>query len=778
MCSAVQRQAARTTTAAPTKNSKQIHPLKKALRSVIFTEIRTVARNNAVHKADNRNQYNNSMGTTPAEQQAHRSDQSSSVQALLHEANTLFASDKAAALARAESALQQAQQHGDSRSEAEAHSMIAKVHGRQSNFAEAIKHYHTALALSELLSNCSLQVELWRALAGCYRMSGQYREALLCVRQGMALWREDTADTVHAADFAVESAIVYTLIGDITTALEYYHTALEAAEPLGNQNRIGRIHAYMGNLYNSCQDYSTALQHFLKSMEIAERTGDKLTLQVALQGIGTVYYGIDDYTKALDYHIRGLSLCREIGTRLGEAHSYSNIGATHFMLRNYPDALKYYLQALHGFRSIGDKPGESRALHNLGLFYDKVGDPDSARIHYTAAYEHAVLANDKEAQASNLYSLGKSAFHAGDTSEAYRYWTRCYEVFRGLELNGNILHRDFQLLLERLAELHAHNGDSAQARRYRTRLNTIRTQYNYEQRNREIRTAAQQHELRSIVAAKNTVPPGALTAADLLRRAQQVDKAAQVPALPTVVVSTFGRFTVRIDNRELTGDNWKRKKTRDVFKVLLLHYRRPVAAEQLMETIWGSAEKTVRNQLWNAISAIRQALEPGIEKKMPSSFLHIEDGCYRLDFGSNSTIDFIEFRTHLAAATAAASAQRTELLTSAIELYTGEFLKEDILEEWTSYERESLREAYIHALMELAAAAVDTGQPDAALRYARKAIEADKLYEEAYELILTTLVDQDQEAEARKVLDQCKKVFIKELGTPPPQRLEALLESA
>lgn len=171
-------------------------------------------------------------------------------------------------------------------------------------------------------------------------------------------------------------------------------------------------------------------------------------------------------------------------------------------------------------------------------------------------------------------------------------------------------------------------------------------------------------------------------------------------------VSTLGSFCVERGGTEISMEEWKRKKARDVFKYLVTRHRRSVSVDEIVMHVWGEDVDVERclPTLQNAVSAIRTALEPGIKPRQTSRYIQFRDGSYTLDLGPDSVVDLHDYT---ARATAAISIidphQRLEELGRVADLYTGDFLPDDIYDDWTDFTRITTRELAIEVLNQLAA---------------------------------------------------------------------------
>jgi DNA-binding SARP family transcriptional activator len=173
-----------------------------------------------------------------------------------------------------------------------------------------------------------------------------------------------------------------------------------------------------------------------------------------------------------------------------------------------------------------------------------------------------------------------------------------------------------------------------------------------------------------------------------------------------IKVTTLGSFRVERGGAEITMEEWRRKKARDVFKYLVTRHRRSVSVDEIVMYVWGEDVDVERclPTLQNAVSAIRTALEPELKPRQNSRYILFRDGSYLLDLGPDAIVDLHDYT---AMATAALSVvdpqQRLEALRVAADSYTGDFLPGDTYDDWTDFTRITTRELAIEVLNQLAA---------------------------------------------------------------------------
>jgi two-component SAPR family response regulator len=171
-------------------------------------------------------------------------------------------------------------------------------------------------------------------------------------------------------------------------------------------------------------------------------------------------------------------------------------------------------------------------------------------------------------------------------------------------------------------------------------------------------------------------------------------------------------------------DEWKRKKARDIFKLLAVHHRRPLTTDEIVQKIWGDdvAVEACVPTLQNAISAIRTALEPTLKPRQPSAYVSFRDGAYTLDLGNTGSTDIDLFRGLISSAYREDDLLvRRQQLTEATDLYHGDLLPDDVFTPWTDYVRDDLRQMCSDALDALASVCLELGDHAAAKIVMRRA---------------------------------------------------------
>jgi DNA-binding SARP family transcriptional activator len=279
-----------------------------------------------------------------------------------------------------------------------------------------------------------------------------------------------------------------------------------------------------------------------------------------------------------------------------------------------------------------------------------------------------------------------------------------------------------------------------------------------------------------LIAARLAGPAGRPAAeaaeANLRRRGVRlgsgVADALAVPiAQPRIMVQTLGAFRVLRGGAPIPPGDWKSRKARDLFKILVSHRGQPLSRERLMDLLWPD-EPTQRtaNRLSVLLSTLRTVLDPDRAMPEPGPILADRDAV-GLD-GARIASDLETFLSTAAAAQAAdrrGDPEAAGLLEAAEAAYTGEFLPEATYTEWSQPVRDVVRTTHIALLRALTRHAASPEQRE---RYLLELLRHDPYDEQSHRQLIHVLRAAGRHGEARRRYEDYLKRMA-EIGlTPAP----------
>jgi DNA-binding SARP family transcriptional activator len=245
-------------------------------------------------------------------------------------------------------------------------------------------------------------------------------------------------------------------------------------------------------------------------------------------------------------------------------------------------------------------------------------------------------------------------------------------------------------------------------------------------------------------------------------------KSGQAPDAPfALTVYCLGPF--RTYNNEQLIEKWPGQKCKSIFKYMIIHRKRPIHQEILMDLFWRDADPaSARRNLYQAIYSLRQALH---NDGPDFPYILCEESCYHLNPDIGLWVDSEAFASHYQ------TGQRLEReghLHKAVEayalaenLYEGEFLLEDRYEDWTLIHREDLKYMHLDILARLSQYYFDQAQFAMCIAFCQKILAQDNCREDAHRRLMRCYLHQGQRHLALRQYHLCAEALKRELNVPP-----------
>jgi DNA-binding SARP family transcriptional activator len=220
-----------------------------------------------------------------------------------------------------------------------------------------------------------------------------------------------------------------------------------------------------------------------------------------------------------------------------------------------------------------------------------------------------------------------------------------------------------------------------------------------------------------------------------------------------LAIRSLGAFRVFRDGLPVAATAWQSKKARTLLKILVARRGRSTPRDLLMEALWSEEDPAkLANRLSVALATVRGVLDPN--KRHPADhFIVADKDSMRLEL-EYVAVDVEDFLTRAREGLALDREQRTEeaiaVLAQSEALYAGDFLEEDLYEDWASDLREEARATYIAVARRLAERSLEAGEHDAAVRYYLRILDKDFWDEKAHLHLVSALERAGRHGEARR----------------------------
>jgi ATP/maltotriose-dependent transcriptional regulator MalT/DNA-binding SARP family transcriptional activator len=543
--------------------------------------------------------------------------------------------------------------------------------------------------------------------------------------------------------------------GDSEQAAITASTAVRQADASGDPAARAAAHVAAALAAASAGDRAQNERHYRAALAAAGQAGDSIQLARIYANLSSRALEEGDYARAIEEADRGLSLAA--GHKFFAALAMCNKADALLAVGELDEARAALVEAVETYSTLGSLL-ESAPHTLLGTLYYERGDLARARV----SFERGMRLAEEAADAHTLVfaSSGLALTLADDDPHAARdYASRAVRDASSLE-------RAHALCASARVELAAGDRDRAarfadEAEREARRtgdhpalaealaLGAISQQPPREQ---QLQAAiALWDELGNTIAQQRTrlmlaTVQGDHAGGEALRQqlaARGVVPDAGLPPLgapagvraPELTIVTLGRFAVALGGERVPASAWQSRKARDLLKLLVGRRGRPITREAAAESLWpGEAPGPLANRLSVALSTLRKVLDP--DRSHPADYFIAADSqslALALDHVTVDVVEFLELATDglSIAAEGDRDAARAKL-RGAEKLYTGDFLEEDLYEDWAVDCREAARSAALEISRLLARSAAESGDDEAASRHLRRLLERDPYDEDAW----------------------------------------------
>ncbi len=246
---------------------------------------------------------------------------------------------------------------------------------------------------------------------------------------------------------------------------------------------------------------------------------------------------------------------------------------------------------------------------------------------------------------------------------------------------------------------------------------------------------------------------------------------------PLCRVRLFGGLEVSVGERKVREKDWRKRKARLLFAILVLERGRQVSREQLLAHVWPDlTEDRAKNNFYVAWSNMKSALSTGQEP-----FLYAENTgglCSIVRDAVRSDVDEFE-ECIIAGREAEASGDVAGAISAYQQLaavYRGELLPGDLYDDWFMPMRERYRMDFIASMLRLVDLLMEADDPCEAAVYARRALGVDQYREDLYQALIRCQIAAGQRSAAIESFITCKTQIAEQLGLDPSPETTALYQ--
>ncbi|MFN8611113.1 MAG: BTAD domain-containing putative transcriptional regulator [Vulcanimicrobiota bacterium] len=267
-------------------------------------------------------------------------------------------------------------------------------------------------------------------------------------------------------------------------------------------------------------------------------------------------------------------------------------------------------------------------------------------------------------------------------------------------------------------------------------------------------------------------------------RAAQADSStsADSPALEIAPlrICLLGPIQVFRQGQEVPHKLWKRKKAKELLGILLSLRGGFISKERLWDLLFPeSTPQAAARDLRVLLHALFEVLDPDRPHNATARCVVRRDDHYALPWNDELSLDWLEFERFVELGCQAAEAEAAaNLWQRALALVRGDFLQEFPYADWASASRERWKQQYLETASRLAAYAWSQQKSEQVVEIAHLMLQRDRCWEEGYQWLMRTHLQQGRLAQAARVYDQCRQALEEDLGVEPGEATEELYAQA
>src|SRR3989440_10352601 len=256
-------------------------------------------------------------------------------------------------------------------------------------------------------------------------------------------------------------------------------------------------------------------------------------------------------------------------------------------------------------------------------------------------------------------------------------------------------------------------------------------------------------------------------------------------------VSTLGRFELHRDRSLLSGGNWNRRKVCDLFKLLLSAEQHRLHREQIQEILWPtSTSEQAANSFGKTLYLLRRALEPDLAAGKGSSSTYVlldHDTLMLIPDPMEIDADVFEasakqLQTRMRSRSFKGQDSQADFhlldeFDAVLSLYRGDYLPEDLYEDWAQRRRDRLRRVHTWLLENSAELAATGGDGQRACEYLQALLERNSADEQTHRQLMLVYARMGHRSDALNQYQLLRTALREELDAPPLPETTALFRS-
>lgn len=654
---------------------------------------------------------------------------------------------------------------------------IAEIKGE---LDRAFESYEKAFHLFKKRKEVSSEISSLNRMAVIHIRQDKYKDAKDLLQNRIQCFENQRIKN----DIALKLFNSYTNLSQVLIKLEEREKAVSY---LQKAEHLYEVHPDSHHQVTLTQ--SQALRYLVEGdlvegIELAKK-GESLSLELNLPTKTNIFYHylafghlyLGHFSEGLNYAKRGLELARQYGIEDNITGSlFSDLGLVQNAFSNYDQAIKPLENSIAIFKKCQNICGSFWSNHALYHIALKLGDIEGAKGYLKAlvhlaplmglpleigmgmidqAYfsslkgEEGVLALIERGEGYLRHSIKRMSIFLAHLIAAKAY------------LNLGEEKRAEDLLLDSLKLIEGENFYLYGIHQEKSWLPSFLQRFISKIPQCEILLAEYQNR---IIRAFETIKENGRDQEDIYRMKKGNGE------LLNLRIYSLGPFRIFIGDEEIPLSQCKSKKGITLLRYLFFaRHKGPVPKDVLLELLWPEPPPAQADLNFRVtLSLLRKTLSLNHNGRSDFPNLMRKEGGYQLLLGKEGWSDVDEFNNQINLAHYKEKKQNSQEALqhylNAENLYQGDFLMENLYDDWCFIEREYLRNQYLHALNKILDYHKEQHNLSEAINYCYKILKVDPYREDISRKLMQYHSELGNRREVRSVFEFCRKNIEDNLG--------------
>ncbi len=637
----------------------------------------------------------------------------------------------------------------------------ARVHelsGQPKAAIESYKNAHGKFSDLNIRKGAGLCLN---ALGNAYFQTGDFRRAEEKLEEVLISFAENDRVTLNILTHLI---FISSHLGKMEQADKHFEKGIELAKKIDEKGLLESLYLNHGFRQGCASEFKKARDFARKAHDgfKDEKLQHLLAFNHHLMAWANHYLG--EYELGYEDAQKGLRITRESGF-LDASHAWllMDVALNATPLKKENEAVEYAAKALEAFRSMENRWGQSYSLHVLQTAYMATGD--------FAKAEQMGKQSLKTIDGLNLpFEDGLFGSHLANL---YLETGRPESALHLLERARNLVGRSALFLFQ---------IDLWMAKYY---FKTDQLEL-AEQRLKECLVTSELEKFDFCLLRESEWfyrLVSAIHKSGLMRsRIEQLLKKGGFDSSPVgdalvslrpenLKISCLGEFRVFGGENELSVAQWSSQKAKLLLKYLIQRKAKGYTdKEQLIELLWpGSSSAKASHRLQVTLSTLRKILDSvNSQKGASDQYIKRDGNAYLLTLGENGWIDCDRFAIEIKAAKQNPE-KMVEHLRKAEILYQGDYMRDDLYDDFFAAEREFYREEYLRVLQNLLNHFDAATAYDKCIEYAVKSLDTDPYNEAQYRALMKYYSFIGNRQKVKQTFQNCIKFLKSGLDVSPSE---------